>query len=1270
MHDRIRIGIITRTIIPIFVVLITVMSFSIRGAAAATLDVNIGDSACSDTPASGHPYCHIQSAINAASVGDTISVYPGSYTESSVCPYPMCGGAPTVGLFINKNNIILEGVDVNGNPIVDASNARATIAAAGKADFGFLNTVVADNVKISGLKFVPGSNTGYYKTIEVMGDNLTFTNNVIDNSGSTGTSTMYFDVNTNVLDPRINAQGAAGKVDNFVLTNNHFTGGEVTVAGGVGIRHTYTVSGTSGGFATYTLTWDPNSALVPGAVRTISGNEVQPGSGQTQSNGLDLVGYMPAWWDSTAYTIPTGPDNVTSNVFHSGLDNPILVQGGQNAANPLIPVINLATAFTNNVFDNAVLVTTDVDRTSVRADTGMVGSRSFPIYAIQSRIQSCIDLAHSDDFIWVSAGTYAENLSITKSVTLSGPNADVDPNTGTRVNEAIINGGHGFTITPLAGNIVIKGFTIYADNDGEAIYSTLTTGVDISGLTISYDIISGGVRAVTIENGGNGINIMHNRLGGDAYDIVFGDTATYTNVKIDNNTVNAVSETDGQFAIFMNVGGTINGFELSNNTIHDIVNIGFNITNGVVNGNTFDAPSSSGLDMQIALHHSTLSNNVFQGRSSVACLELWGSQYGIIPSNTVTVSGNTFDDCGLAGSLTYAIRLSPDIDHIIVTGNTISDAYDGISTIGKRTGGTLWDLTGNDIHINSNNIVDSRRYGVNNTSTGTLDATKNWWGSTDSSTIASKISGPVAFDPWYMNSGKTILSSQVSGTTINATAEDIGLSSTNAGQADMPSGTTVITLGNNTALNLASSVSTASGGNIVVAGSTIGLNSYTSGALSDINLAVPQNIGDQHISVEKAVKMSSGQVGTPITITNTVLPDISVSIPDGAVVLAPSGWDGKINPPKTGSSSGTAPSGFSVGNTVIEVGSPNVVLLFDKPTTLLLSGVTGNVGYKPAGSDAWTQITHACVGTYTSPSNPAFPGECFISNGVDTKIVTYHFTTFGSLTSASTGHGGSTPGFAPSFTTGFAQNEYPLTINNNAYKLPNYTNTGPFSMIPVGSPFTMSVMLYGDNGPQSVKHVSLALNIRGNFASIIGADAILAWDAAQPLQISDPNHFFGPVTANTTVVGNKLDVTFHGTFVKAMPLSDIGIRTWGYDTFSQDVYLINAIQSTENAETAESTHGTTQSSQSINPVPSPSATNQNTIANTNTSDLVTTVKEWAGYNPTSISDSQMLQSMGYQGSHIPSWVMKKVARYLVDGTITPDDFADVIKYLVDNHVIK
>jgi len=53
-------------------------------------------------------------------------------------------------------------------------------------------------------------------------------------------------------------------------------------------------------------------------------------------------------------------------------------------------------------------------------------------------IQSAIDAASAGDTINVAAGTYEEQITIDKSLSIVGPNAGIDPNTGTRVDEAVI----------------------------------------------------------------------------------------------------------------------------------------------------------------------------------------------------------------------------------------------------------------------------------------------------------------------------------------------------------------------------------------------------------------------------------------------------------------------------------------------------------------------------------------------------------------------------------------------------------------------------------------------------------------------------------------------------------------------------------------------------------------------------------------------------------------------------------------------------------------
>jgi len=442
-------------------------------------------------------------------------------------------------------------------------------------------------------------------------------------------------------------------------------------------------------------------------------------------------------------------------------------------------------------------------------------------------------------------------------------------------------------------------------------------------------------------------------------------------------------------------------------------------------------------------------------------------------------------------------------------------------------------------------------------------------------------------------------------------------------------------------------------------------------------LKIPSTVTDAIINYSNIlVKKSAGNsitLNNGLTIkANSTNGNVQIVLPKNIVINGSSAWQGAVNTATVSSVSlpqGTLPS------VQIEVGSSSAKLTLSKAVELVFSGNAGKkIGFTHGGP--FTEITQVCS-TDDATGIPAGATECKIDAGQDLHVWTLHFTTFVVFTEQASS-GGSTNGAPPSFVAGFAQDEYPLAINNNLYKLPNYTNTGQLGVIPVGSPFIIKVMLYGDNGPKSVKHVSIVTNIRGNDASIATADTAISWDITQPLQIVDPHHFFGPITVNATVVGNKLQVTFNGTFANPIPVSDIGIRTWGYDLHSKDVYIINAWQATS-AKTLEATVGTVSHSPILNKT-SDIVTKTNTanstidtgtnIAATHANDLTTSVKEWAGYSPTAISDSQLLHEMGYQANYMPPWVMKNTAKWFVDGAISQNDFAGVIKYLVENHIIK
>ena len=270
-----------------------------------------------------------------------------------------------------------------------------------------------------------------------------------------------------------------------------------------------------------------------------------------------------------------------------------------------------------------------------------------------------------------------------------------------------------------------------------------------------------------------------------------------------------------------------------------------------------------------------------------------------------------------------------------------------------------------DVYVNNMNIsfTDKNKFsgsGFTAENSPEIDATNNWWGTANSTEIAAKISGSVNYTPWYINAERTILSDAVSGgDTITSPNSDI-IPGSGIGVANLPSGIINLILSNSTNLDLFAGLR----GN--------------------------------------AVTLNSGDSSSPIMITNSNnLAGFSVSIPNGTTITGTAGWNGIITPPTSETPNGNAPTGFSVGSTVISIGSTDgSILTFSNPVTILLPGVTGTVGYKPTRSDTdtWVQITNTCTtGSYDSPVGAPLNGECAISNGTDTKILTYHFTDFGSL---------------------------------------------------------------------------------------------------------------------------------------------------------------------------------------------------------------------------------------------------------------------------------
>lgn len=293
-----------------------------------------------------------------------------------------------------------------------------------------------------------------------------------------------------------------------------------------------------------------------------------------------------------------------------------------------------------------------------------------------------------------------------------------------------------------------------------------------------------------------------------------------------------------------------------------------------------------------------------------------------------------------------------------------------------------------------------------------------------------------------------------------------------------------------------------------------------------------------------------------------------------------------------------------------------------------------------------------------------------------------HFSSYVATTTSpvSAHSGGDRATIVPPLFSGsvYGKDEYPLTISGKSFTLPNFTNTIQTNEIQTGQPTPIKLLIYSNNGPSTIQHVTLFTNLNGKSRDVSDSDTIISYDKSQPLAIIDPHGLFSNVSVNTTSINNKLEVDFTVKFAKPMQTSDIIIRSWDIYRASSDTHVQNAIKVIENPITNNALTTTTSNEVHMNmtsTAPStliqlpPSPANQNSSKVSSVPDLMSVIKEWGGYSPNSISDSQLLQALGLQGNHIPSWVLK-TTKLVVNGEMSEQEFSNMLKYLSDSKLIK
>ena len=429
-------------------------------------------------------------------------------------------------------------------------------------------------------------------------------------------------------------------------------------------------------------------------------------------------------------------------------------------------------------------------------------------------IQYAINSAAENDVITVAAGTYDEQVHITKALTLQGAGATtiIKPSVGklTQMGGTSPNTFTGIILaSPNGANVIIKNLKVDGDLltgtvpakrnagiscvDAGGIIDNVTVAncLNLSGTGSSYwdgilattwniTPLSIEIKYCTVQNsGGNNIilkentethltgNVHHNTITGrgEQIQILQNGIQFYFGVSgtISYNTISNVTwglwpgdgwSSSGILTIFPDVSVSI-----SHNTISS-ADCGIDGAGTLdINNNTINIVDvgigTEGGNSTVTIDHNTITAANEQGISLLT--------YGVTETINATITNNTVTNtggvkCGIALQQKFAnIASAAPFNGILnaeISGNTISGFADGILV------GEYSDI----VIVHNNNLNANSAYGVKNEMTTIVSATNNYWGSssgpyhatTNPCGTGNAVSDNVTFTPFWGNEGMTI----------------------------------------------------------------------------------------------------------------------------------------------------------------------------------------------------------------------------------------------------------------------------------------------------------------------------------------------------------------------------------------------------------------------------------------------------------------------------------------------------------------------------------
>jgi hypothetical protein len=311
----------------------------------------------------------------------------------------------------------------------------------------------------------------------------------------------------------------------------------------------------------------------------------------------------------------------------------------------------------------------------------LTSGNSFPT------IQAAVTAATAGDTLLADPGTYAESVTVNKSLTIEGNQHGVDARNRSGAESVVTgagnNGATPFNIT--ASNVTIDGFTVQGATNANQFGFGILVGAGTSGTHVLNNIVQNNIAGLSLANNStsNQTVIQHNLF--------------------QNNNQSGPASGAGIYTDQFNAGGTLSDVLIDSNTFR---------------GNTGDA----GIDFSSTAATKpatciTVSNNLFDGNArGLAAFNLTSS----------AISANTFTNS--TGAQTADLRLLEGDSGLTITGNFLQNGA-GRAVRVSNSGTGSPDPSNIRFFLNSINgyTGPADAVAVDNYN-GTLDASGNWWG--------------------------------------------------------------------------------------------------------------------------------------------------------------------------------------------------------------------------------------------------------------------------------------------------------------------------------------------------------------------------------------------------------------------------------------------------------------------------------------------------------------------------------------------------------------